>query len=369
MKNLKNVGGRWLVDIEIQGERRRLTFLTKTEAEFALTELRHQREMNKLGLDVPTTKSRDLLFKDFAEKVVASQEHLRANTKKGTQSCLNAILGSDLFRGKRLSDVKTENIADYHAARGSAGGRCAANADLGLLRRIFARAVEYGELKRNPTTPVKPFRIELTKFRFLSDAEALLLTNACGPELLPLVRLLLTTGMRPHEAFALYWPHDGWDTENKLCTAIVDLEKKAIFIPGLLAKNHKDRSVPLSPELVEMFKGLRRAATTDKVFPWNDCPNKFREAVKAAGLKNVTIYTLKHSAISRMLKAGAPIIAVAKVVGHSDIKQTMRYAHSDAVDEQDAIAKVSRIYFQSAPVVDAPAAAARADRRTEGTVS
>lgn len=356
-KNLKLIDGKWTVDIEIMGKRLRRIFQTKTEAEIALNFLRNQRSLQRVGIEVPGAKRSGILFKDFAEKVLAGKEHLREHTKKDSRYSLNVILRSELFNGKRLEEITTEDIATYHANRG-ADKKPSANAELVLLKMVFKRAVEWGELTRNPATPVKHFRLPNNKLRILTDDEAALLLQAVSPAVAPLLRLLLNTGMRPHEAFALYWPHDGWDTEKGLCTAIVDLEKKAIFIPGLLAKNHKDRSVPLSPELVEMFKGLRRAATTDKVFPWLHVPKGFGEAVRATGLKNVSLYTLKHTCASNWInKYGIDIVTVSELLGHSDIKMTMIYCHSNETSKREAVEKASRRIFQAPKVADAPAVA------------
>jgi integrase len=366
-KNLRNVGGKWTVDIEIRGKRLRRDFQTKAEAEIALAVLRNQRAMSRLGIEVPEVKTGDILFKDFAEKVLARQKHLRASTKQDTRHSLNVILRSEQFKGKRLNEIMTEDVATYHANRG-AEKRPSSNAELGLIKQIFKRAVEWGELARNPASPVKHFRLPATKLRILTDDEAALLLQAASPALVPLVRVLLTTGMRPHEVFALRWEHDGWDTEKGLLTSIVDFGKKAIFIPGLLAKNHKDRLVPLSPELLQMFRELHKDATTDKVFPWVSVPKGFREAVTRAGLKNVTLYTLKHTAASRMIRAGVDIVTVSEILGHSDIKMTMIYCHSEGQSKREAIEKVSRIYFKSTPAVDAPAAA-QPDHQTEWMVS
>ncbi len=355
-RNLKRIDGNWTVDIEVKGKRLRRSFQTKTEAKIALAVLKNQRAMQRLGVEVPETKSHDLIFADFAEKVLAGLGHLRRQTKKDMRNGLNIILRSELFKGKRLSEITTEDVATYHANRG-VDRKPSANAELGLMKMIFRRAIEWGELTRNPAGPVKHFRLQTNKLRILTDDEAALLLQAASPALVPLLRLQMTTGMRPHESFALHWEHDGWDTERGLHTSIVDFRKKVIFIPGLLAKNHKDREVPLSPELYEMFIAMRRDSTSDKVFPWANTPRAFMETVKAVGLKNVTFYTLKHTAASRMIKAGVNIVTVSKILGHSDIKMTMIYCHSDAEDERDAIEKVSRIYFKGAPAIDAPVAA------------
>jgi len=110
-----------------------------------------------------------------------------------------------------------------------------------------------------------------------------------------------------------------------------------------------------------MFHQMPRNPESSKVFPWGECPKAFNEAVRAAKLKGVSMYTLKHSAASRMIKAGVDIVTVAEVLGHQDIKQTIRYCHSDPQSKRDAIAKVSQIYFKDAQVADALASQAGAE--------
>ncbi|MBE3065309.1 MAG: site-specific integrase, partial [Spirochaetes bacterium] len=332
-KNLKLKDGEWLVDISVMQpggklKRFRGAFPTKTEAQNCLALIRSQKAMRRLGIDIPDTKRGEVFFKDFAEKVIVRQGELRPRTKKAQRKYLNAILGSELFKGKRLGEITTEDIAHHHANRGI-DKKPSANAELGFLNMVFRRAVEWGELTRNPAAPVKRFRLPLTKLRILTDDEAELLLNASSSRLVPVLRALLTTGMRPHEVFALHWEHDGWDTEKGLAKSIVAIGKKTIFIPGLLAKNHKDREVPLGSDLLKMFRELHGAAVSGKVFPWNSCPREFMAAVKAAKLKNVSLYTLKHTAASCMIKDGVDIVTVSELLGHSDIKMTMRYCHSD----------------------------------------
>jgi len=59
---------------------------------------------------------------------------------------------------------------------------------------------------------------------------------------------------------------------------------------------------------------MRGSAESTKVFLWRETPRSFGEAVKAAKLKNVSPYTLKHTAASRMIKAGVDIVTVAEIL-------------------------------------------------------
>lgn len=56
------------------------------------------------------------------------------------------------------------------------------------------------------------------------------------------------------------------------------------------------------------------------------------------------MYTLRHTAASRMIRAGVDIVTVCELPGHADIKTTMIYCHSSAETKREAVARVSRIY-------------------------
>ena len=47
---------------------------------------------------------------------------------------------------------------------------------------------------------------------------------------------------------------------------------------------------------------------------------------RRAGLKDVSLHTLRHTFISRLVQAGRPLPEVAALAGHRDIKMTLRYA-------------------------------------------
>lgn len=358
-RNLSQIPGGWRVDVSIaqpggKFKRLRASFPTKEEARGYLALVRSRKAARRLGIDVPEAKGADPLFKDFAERVILTGD-LRPHTVKDREIGLRVILRSPLFAGRRLSEISVDDISAYVAERGAVA-RSSANAELTLLKMIFRRALQRGEIQRSPAAAVKPFRIPLTRLRILSDDEWTLLLSAAAAPIVPLLRLLVTSAMRPHEAFALHWARDGWDTERGLKTSILDLSRKLIFIPSALAKNHKDREVPLSPELVTMFEGLQLGAFTGgKVFGWTHCPKGFGQAVKAAGLKNVSLYVLRHTAASNWInKDRIDIVTVSELLGHSDIKMTMRYCHSNKDSKREAVERASRRIFKAAAPADAP---------------
>ncbi len=55
----------------------------------------------------------------------------------------------------------------------------------------------------------------------------------------------------------------------------------------------------------------------------------FKIACKKAAIEDPRLHDLRHTAATRMVESGASIVSVSKILGHADLKITMRYAHPD----------------------------------------
>ena len=53
------------------------------------------------------------------------------------------------------------------------------------------------------------------------------------------------------------------------------------------------------------------------------------KASKILGFRSLGFHDLRHTAATRMVESGVNIIVISKILGHSDIKTTMRYAHPE----------------------------------------
>jgi integrase len=150
----------------------------------------------------------------------------------------------------------------------------------------------------------------------------------------PVIRLLVTTGLRVSEALALRW-------------ADVDL------LDGLLHVRHSwsregaltepktkagRRDVPLSPGLVDMLVTLKPEDASDEHFVfsttrtspvsyWNVRDRGFVPALEAAGLadKGVTIHGLRSAAISLYAARGLSILETATIMGQADPGVTWKH--------------------------------------------
>lgn len=99
-------------------------------------------------------------------------------------------------------------------------------------------------------------------------------------------------------------------------------------------KSNKVRYVPLTKDVYDMLWKRHRANgpifyTTEetKNFDYWTLYGIMRAACKKAGLRSIGIHTLRHSYASHLVMKGAPLAAVQALLGHSDIRTTMRYSH------------------------------------------
>ena len=136
----------------------------------------------------------------------------------------------------------------------------------------------------------------------------------------------MLTGCRKREILCLRWED-------------VALDEKELRLPD--AKTGA-RVVPLSPSAVKLLSGLRREPGNPWVIPGRKPGTHMSnvdqtwQAIRArAGLEDVRIHDLRHSYASRALALGESLPMIGKLLGHSQVETTARYAHlaRDSVKE------------------------------------
>jgi integrase len=133
-----------------------------------------------------------------------------------------------------------------------------------------------------------------------------------------LVIMLLDTGARYSEIANIEW-------------SSIDLAAHSINL--WRSKVQNETVLYMTDRVVEVLS--RRAAnkTTIHVFNNSDgesrgyCTQSIRKAILRAGIQNCRVHTLRHTHASRLIQNGMSVYEVREILGHSDIKTTMRYAH------------------------------------------
>jgi integrase len=155
--------------------------------------------------------------------------------------------------------------------------------------------------------------------------------GACTEPLRTVAVIILDAGLRPDECFRLRW-------EN---IRFVDANRAVLIVPGTKSKAEA-RPVPMTPRLRAMIESRWISAgkpTSGWVFPAkrakeghivdNTVYEPHTNAVKKVGLnpREFVLYALRHTCLTRWGNSGMDAWTLARLAGHSNIRQSMTYVH------------------------------------------
>ena len=240
------------------------------------------------------------------------------------------------------------------------------NRDIAALKAAISKAVDWEIINQHPLAKLKPLKLDKTgKVRYLSDSEEIKLRKALtardtklkaqrdnfnewrrqrgyaplpslqgrlyADHLSPIVLLTMNTGLRRGEIFNLKWEQ-------------VNFHTKTLTVEGASAKSGDTRHIPLNSEAIGALKAWRKQSENDLVFPGNN-QNKlttiktaWRTLMTEAKIKNFRFHDLRHSFASNLVMKGVPLNTVRELLGHADLKTTLRYAHLAPDHKADAVA-------------------------------
>ena len=141
----------------------------------------------------------------------------------------------------------------------------------------------------------------------------------------PIVILALSTGIRRDSLLSLEWGD-------------ISFTEKRVFVRADVEKNEKERYVPLNKlafETLSRWHGQsKRTAPRNLVFPspktgkkMGDCNSSWETLLKKAGIENFRWHDMRHDFASRLVMRGSDLNTVRELLGHADLKMTLRYAH------------------------------------------
>lgn len=306
----KQPDGRWLADVQpIRGQRFRKLFKTKAEA------LRYEQY-------ITANKAADPAWNPKA------QDRRRLSELVGLWFDLHGHMLKDGERRKAKLDALCVRLRDPIAMkldpatyahdrrlRAEAGiTPKTLNNELGYVRAVFNELRGLGQIDyANPLELMKLYRIEERELSWLTQEQiADLLTAICegcdNPHVEPIVLLCLATGARWSEAEGL--------TPSRLRNGAVTYSK---------TKSSKVRTVPIQPELEAFIRDhwKRHGQFTGAI-------TSFRRALSRSGIvlpKGQASHALRHTFASHFMQKGGNILTLQKILGHSSLAMTMRYAH------------------------------------------
>lgn len=198
------------------------------------------------------------------------------------------------------------------------------------LRRVINRARRiWGEPLPEIAWASLRLREASHRIREASEQEEAAVLAAARDEYQAPIDFAIRSGFRLAEVAALRWRDIDW-------------QARMIAVRG---KGDKAATIPLTPAIEAILRALRghhfefvftyekRRIRTGEAAPGTRVPlpalnlyRRFKEACEAAGVSNLRFHDLRHTAGSRITRAGGLRVAMA-VLRHADIKTTLRYAH------------------------------------------
>ncbi|WP_207938061.1 site-specific integrase, partial [Pseudomonas sp. 51_B] len=134
----------------------------------------------------------------------------------------------------------------------------------------------------------------------------------------PMVLVSLNTGMRRGELFDLKWSE-------------VNFQTKTITAAGATTKTSDTRHIPMNKETFSVLEEWKKqSGKSQYVFPsqsggrLEDVKSSWQGLLERAGIEAFRWHDMRHDFASRLVMAGVPLNTVRDLLGHADIKMTLR---------------------------------------------
>jgi integrase len=196
--------------------------------------------------------------------------------------------------------------------------------ELAVLCTVFKMAARWGVIESNPAEGLEKPPEPKHRTGYLSHEQEKQLLEASPPWLCRIIRWAINTGMDRGEIVLLTWDQ-------------IDNSSGTIDAPR--SKTRTERHIPLNETLRGILKDCRKVrsvAAGNRIFLDAEAKATTGEGIKSALLRSYKLAGLsvkgpfkifRHTFGSRLAMNNATAQTIAALMGHTDIKTTMRYMH------------------------------------------
>lgn len=308
------------IDFYADGRRIRKSVGSEKDAENALAAVK----TDILRGELRFKKESKIRFEDFAKEYF---EYSKVNKKSWERDRTSLKALTEFFDNILLSKITAGYIEKYKTKRIGEVSSASINRELACLSAMFSLAKKSKFVDENPVREVSKFQERKLELRILSKEEIADLIEKSSGHLRKIIILALNTAMRRGEIFALKWKD-------------VDFEKGFIYIA--VTKSGVMRKIPMNSLVIEALKNMKREnefvffnSKTEKSL--TTVRRAFKTACQKADINSLRFHDLRHTAATYMVMGGIDLVTVSEILGHSDIKMTMRYAHPTPENRRKAV--------------------------------
>jgi integrase len=325
---------RFSINIMVDGQRihrvigRESEGVTRFQAEQAIESIRTKAREGRL--DLPKSRK---LYRTFAE---AAKEYLERMEESGGKNIgpKRMHLGRHLspyFGSQRVDQLKEFALRTYRKKRLDSGSsEATVNREMATLSHLLKSAVRWEWFGADRIPPIPKGKETRQPIVVLSQLQASALMTAAihdqDQRLWLFVMFGLGAAMRHREILRVRYEQ-------------IDFHTRRLFIPEAKAG---EREQPITPALADALKRQQQMEEDQEgwVFPTaipgqskaghrTNMARQFARAVVRAGLDpdKVTPHTMRHTAITRLVKAGVDLPTIQKISGHKTLAMVLRYVH------------------------------------------
>ena len=282
-------------------------------------------------------KTQSVTFRQWAEQYLELEQVKKLKSYRLRKDIVHKLIS--FFNNKPLGAITPEDVRRYRQQRVGPKGRPLAvqtiNHDHTALVHMLniARSPQFALIKDNPAAHVPKPNPQNERDRIASGDEWRRLLGAAAPHLQRILIVLYTLGPRRGELLRLEWPD-------------VDMHRREFTLRN--TKNGETRTVPMTAEVYQVFKELwqERRLDSHRVFLYNgrpirDVKTAFDTACRRAGITNLRLHDLRHTASTNLRRAGVDATTAMKIVGHKSERMHRRYNTLEPEDLHRAVSQLA----------------------------
>jgi|GEM_PF-1666340 len=246
-------------------------------------------------------------------KSVVDYGHAILSFQRYLDQCGKSLQPVRYIKKSDVKDFMNWCITDNGPNRPMAKISC--NSKVSVLHLVMNWAMEEMKAcKSNPFHEVELFDVPDEFRRDVTTEELIRILKICkNRDYRDCMLFMHLSGVRRGEAGGLEW-------------ADIDFVQKFFVVRGKKAKSKKYRALPLSNVLLDILNNRRHLP---KPFNFNvdQLTKQFKRYVDRLEIEGVTLHSLRHGTSTRMFEMGEHPLKIMNVLGHADLKQTLRYTH------------------------------------------
>ncbi len=282
-----------------------------------------------LGQDTPagSSGSSGITFGQAVERYLQAKSRKKSIRDDARHlAALVAAFGKETplaeITAAKISAWKAERLAAKRPGTELGYAAATVNRPLQALRHLLRLAHDEWEVL--PTVPkIRTEKEPEGRVRWLEPDEEARLLAACrasrNGDLAAIVTMALETGLRKAELLGLTWER-------------LDLSRGVIRLEGVdrrdgsRTKSAKRREVPMRQVVYELLS-TRPGPREGRLWRHRKVRTAFESAVKAARIEDFVFHDCRHHFASWFVMRGGSLRALQEILGHADLKMTLRYAH------------------------------------------